>query len=255
MSQNLVKHLEDNSMSILNDAIVDVRANSGATLHTVSDADLQVALYTVVLKIIDLLRSNQNMPETLSFNDTREVWLRNAKEMMSFIDGQSSYTTGHTEAVARHVVQIGSRLGLSDPEIEDLEYVAWIHNLGLINQSQKLATVDRRLSQDELKQARNHTVVGAEIIRPIEFLAHLVPTVRYHHHRFGGTPGESRGEPRGEDLPLGARIIAVADAYQAMIEARAYRPAFTRQEALNEIVKGQGTQFDPQLVPLAHELM
>jgi HD-GYP domain-containing protein (c-di-GMP phosphodiesterase class II) len=110
----------------------------------------------------------------------------------------------------------------------------------------------RTLTSDELKQARNHTAVGAEMIRPIEFLSNLVPVIRYHHHRFDG--GNAPNEAKGEDIPLGARIIAIADAYQAMLEPRAYRPALPRNEALLELVRGSGTQFDPKLVPLAHEL-
>ncbi len=250
-AQNLIRHLEDNSLAILSEAIGDVRANGGPTLQNVSDDDLQVALYTVLLKIIDTLRERSSAPVEAKI-DTKALFLNNMKSMMEFIDGQSAYTAGHTAAVAHHVAQMASRAGLTDAEIEDLEYAAWIHNVGLINQSQKLAALPRTLTQDELKQARNHTAIGAEMIRPIEFLAHLVPTIRYHHNRFDGN--NQPNEPHGDGLPLGARLISLADAYQAMLEPRAYRPALTRQEALLEIDKASGTQFDPQLVPLAHEL-
>ena len=210
-----------------------------------------MALYTVLLKIIDALRIVASVPVE-GKSDMKRLFLDHKRHMMEIIDGQSAYTTGHTMAVVRHAVQIASRLGLSDAEIDDIEYAAWIHNIGLINQSQKLANLPRALSQDELKQARNHTVVGADMIRPIEFLAHLVPIIRYHHHRYDGSNAPS--DLRGDRLPLGARIIALADAYQAMLEPRAYRPAFTRDQALLEIDKGAGTQFDPKLVPIAHEL-
>lgn len=250
-SDSIISFLEDNSLAILNDAVADVRANAGPTLQNVSEDDLQVALYTVLLKILDSLREKTSQPvETV--RDVRSLFLKHTRAMMEYIDAQSSYTTGHTAAVVRNTVQMASRLGLSDSEVDELEYAAWIHNIGLINQSQKLATLPRALTQDELKQARNHTVVGAEMIRPIEFLAHMVPIIRYHHNRFDG--GSAPNELSGESLPIGARIISLADAYQAMMEPRAYRPALSRKEALLEIVKGAGTQFDPQLVPLAHEL-
>jgi len=250
MSQDLIRYLENNSLSLLDDTLQDVRANSSAGLSAVSDEDLRVALYTALLKIIDALRSAALVPE--GGIDVRQMYVEHSRQMMEIIDGQSAYTTGHTAAVVRHAVQIASRLNLSDAEIEDIEYAAWIHNLGLINQSQKLSALPRRLSSDELKQARNHTVVGAEMVRPIEFLAHLVPVIRYHHSRYDGA--NAPGEPSRERLPLGSRIIAIADAYQAMLEPRAYRPALTREQALLEIDKGAGTQFDPKLVPLAHEL-
>jgi HD-GYP domain-containing protein (c-di-GMP phosphodiesterase class II) len=247
----IISFLEDHSLVILGEAIQDVRANAGPTLHHVSDDDLQVAMYTVLLKILDSLREKAGAPLE-KIPDVRSLFLRHTRTMMEFIDAQSSYTVGHTAAVVRHTVQIASRLGLKDHEVDDLEYAAWIHNIGLINQSQKLSLLPRALSQDELKAARNHTVVGAEIIRPIEFLSHLVPIIRYHHNRYDG--GGSQNDLQSESIPLGARIIMLADAYQAMLEPRAYRPALERKDALNEIVKGAGTQFDPALVPLAHEL-
>jgi len=251
MSQDLIRYLENNSLNLLNDTLGDVRANAGPALSTISDDDMKVALYTAILKIIDALRSESAIDQGGS-PDIRQIYLEQTRQMMDIIDGQSSYTTGHTAAVARHAAQIAASAGLSDSEIEDIEYAAWIHNIGLINQSQKLATLPRKLSSDEIKAARNHTVVGAEMIRPIEFLAHLVPAIRYHHNRYDGAGAP--GEPRGERLPVAARIIAISDAYQAMLEPRAYRDAFSRDEAILEIDKGAGAQFDPKLVPLAHEL-
>lgn len=249
-SNAIISFLEDNSLNILSDAMQDVRANAGPTLQSVSEDDLQVALYTVLLKILDTLRERAAAPlETTP--DVRALYLKHCRSMMEFIDSQSAYTAGHTQAVVRHTVKIASRLGLKDEEVNDLEYAAWIHNIGLINQSQKLSLLPRALSQDELKAARNHTVVGAEMVRPIEFLSTMVPIIRYHHNRYDGG---GQAELQGDAIPLGARIIMLADAYQAMLEPRAYRPALSRKEALNEIVKGSGTQFDPALVPLAHEL-
>ena len=250
-AQNLIRLLEDNSLPILTESLADVRASGGPTLHHASDDDLRVALYTVMLKIIDTLREKSAVQTGVRI-DTKSIWVGAVRDMMDYIDGQSSYTAGHTRGVVHHVVHMASRLGMSDAEVDELEIAAWVHNIGLINQSQKLATLPRSLTPDELKQARNHTVVGAEMLRPIEFMAPLVPIVRYHHNRYDG--GSGSGDARGEGIPLGARLICLADAYQAMLEPRAYRPALTRQQALLEIEKGAGAQFDPQLVPLAHEL-
>ena len=246
----LIRLLEDNSLSILSEAMADVRAQGTASLSQVPDSDLEVALYTVLLKIVDTLREKALVPTEVKA-DTRTIFVGAVRDMMDFVDGQSSYTAGHTRAVARHVAQMASRAGLGDSEVDELEMAAWVHNIGLINQNPKLASLPRPLTESELKLARNHTVVGAEMLRPIEFMAHLVPVVRYHHNRFDG---QGTANFKGEELPLGARLINLADAYQAMLEPRAYRPALTRAQALLEIDKASGTQFDPQLVPLAHEL-
>lgn len=250
-SVNLIRLIEDNSLSILSESITDARSAAGASLNSVSDDDLRVAMYTVLLKIVDVLRDRSAVQDNVR-TDTKTIFVNAVRDMMDYIDGQSSYTAGHTRAVVEHVVKMASRAGLTDNEINDLETAAWIHNIGQINQSQKLAALPRTLTQDELKMARNHTVVGAEMIRPIEFLAPFVPVVRYHHNRFDGN--NAGRDPRAEELPLGARLINLADAYQAMMEPRAYRPALTRTQALLEIDKESGKQFDPTLVPLAHEL-
>ncbi len=247
---NLIRLLEDNSLSILNEAMADVRAHGAASIAAVPDSDLQIALYTVLLKIVDTLREGASMPIEVK-TDTRTIFVRAVRDMMDFIDGQSAYTAGHTRAVVRHVVKMASRLGLDDDEIDDIETAAWVHNIGLISQNPKLATLPRSLTESELKSARNHAVVGAEMLRPIQFMAHLVPIVRYQNNRFDG---QGTANFKGEEIPLGARLINLAEAYQAMLEPRAYRPALTRAQALLEIDKASGGQFDPRLVPLAHEL-
>jgi HD-GYP domain-containing protein (c-di-GMP phosphodiesterase class II) len=252
MAKTIAQKMEDRSMAILTETLQDVRSSGLPSLAQATDDDLRVALYIVFLKVLDMVRGADAGGDGRE-RDVRALFLEHTKELMDFIDGQSSYTVGHTQAVARHVNHLASRLDLDDSRVEEMEYAAWIHNIGLINQSHKLSTLPRALSEDEMKAARNHAVVGAEIIRPIEFLSHLVPTVLYHHHRFDG--GQSGGGPRGHDLPLGSRIISLADAYQAMREPRAYRPALSRRQALDEIIKGSGAQFDPDLVPLVHELV
>jgi HD-GYP domain-containing protein (c-di-GMP phosphodiesterase class II) len=250
MSQQLIQYLEDNSLAILRDAMSEAREQAGPSLQTVSEDDLQVAMYTVLLKIVDSLRERSAVKPQTAPRDVKAFYLERVKEMMDYIDGQSTYTVGHTPAVVVYATQIAARLNLSDSQIDDIEYAAWIHNIGLLNQHPSLESIPKVLSGDELRAARNHTVVGAEMIRPIAFLAHLVPVVRYHHHPYDG----STGEPKGAAIPLGARIISIADAFRAMIEPRAYRDAMSRKDALLEIVKNSGKQFDPQLVPLVHEL-
>ena len=259
MSTALLNHLEQQSLPLINETIEDVRTHGGMGLIGVADEDLRVALYTLLLKVNDMLRGDVQMGAFFTGADVppasaRELYLKQARETMNWVDSQSVYTEGHTERVVRHVVNLAALMNLPDAEIDDLEAAAWVHNIGLtasVGQG-SLANMERRLSSEELKRARNHTVIGAEMIRPIPFLAHLVPTVRYHHNHYDG--GLNPREPHGQGLPLGARLIAVADAYQAMIEPRAYRPALSRRQALDELIKGAGKQFDPTIVPFAHDL-
>ena len=125
-SRDLIRHLENNSLQLLESAVSEVRASGLPSLQAISDDDLKVALYTALLKIIDTLRESASVPAEGN-PDVRALFLDQNKSMMEIIDGQSAYTTGHTAAVVRHAVQIASRLGLSDAEIDDIEYLSLIH--------------------------------------------------------------------------------------------------------------------------------
>lgn len=251
MVEELIAKLEEQSVRILDECLHEIKSSAGPEVQKVPDEELRVSLYMLLLHVIEFLRKAAGATPAHT-SDFRSVFLDGMRIVVDAIDNQSSFTAGHSMAVARHAGNLAARLGLSDREIADVEYAARIHNIGLINSSHRALTIARTLSDDELQQARNHCVVGAELLRPVEFLAAMVPMIRYHHTRYDGSgfPGGSGGE----QLPLGARIIAISDAYQAMISPRPHRPAMTREQAIGEIDKGSGKQFDPRLVPLAHEL-
>ncbi len=251
MVEELISKLEENSVKILDECLQEIKAAAGPEVQKVPDEELRVSLYMLLLQVIEFLRRATGAGPA-RVGDFRQVFIDGMKIVVDAIDNQSSFTAGHSAAVARHAGILAARMSLSDREISDVENAARIHNLGLINSSQRALTLSRTLNEDELQQARNHCVLGAEILRPIEFLAPMVPMVRYHHTRYDGSgyPGGTGGQ----NLPLGARIIAVADAYQAMISPRPHRPAMTREQALAEIDKGAGKQFDPKLAGLAHEI-
>jgi len=238
------KHLDLQSDALMVQVLGEARQEL-PSLNGVADADLLTVLFKLYVCLLESLRGDE------STGDPREIFLDYTRNLMNYIDSQSSYTVGHTEAVARHVVQMASLMKLSDSEIAELEYAAWVHNIGLINQYHRLSTLNRMLTADELTQARNHANIGVQMMKPIEFLSHLVPTVLYHHTHYGTT---TPGEPRGEHLPLGAKLIMLADAYQAMLEGRAYRDPMSRRQALDEIHKASGHQFDPKLVVFAGAL-
>jgi len=248
----IVKRLEDQSVKLMEETLSEIRATASEHIKGVPDEELRVCLYMFVLKVLDFVRGVAGMSPTAAPSDFKQVFLESGRLVMEAIDAQNSYTSAHSEKVARHSGMIAGRLGLTDQEIVDIEYAAHVHNIGMINTSQRLITSPRKLTDKELSAARNHCVVGAEILRPIEFLSKIVPMVRYHHTRFDG--GGFPGGLKGDDLPLGARIISISDAYQAMISERPHRPAYSLDDALKEIDKEAGKQFDPKLVPIAHEL-
>ena len=121
-----------------------------------------------------------------------------------------------------------------------------LHDLGKIGISENILLKKGKLNKKEFDEIKKHPQIGADIIRPIQFLHDLIPFIFYHHERWDG-----RGYPtgiKGEDIPLGARVIAIADVYQALISDRPYHKAFTKNAAIDIIKKSSGSQFDPRIV-------
>ena len=162
------------------------------------------------------------------------------------LDYYSPYTRGHSERVASISASIAEALGLPSKEIRKIYWAGILHDVGKIFVPQEIINKPDKLTDEEFELMKQHSVKSYELVKEIKGLEDIAKIVRHHHERWDG-----KGYPdglKGEEAPLGARIIAVADAYDAMTSERPYRRALTPQEALEEIVKGSGTQFDPNIV-------
>jgi diguanylate cyclase (GGDEF)-like protein len=162
------------------------------------------------------------------------------------IEAKDNYTSEHAENMVAIVTEIGKRLNLSYNTIENLKHAAVLHDLGKVGIPDSILHKRKRLTKKEYEIIKTHPQIGSEIIRPVHFLRDLAPIILYHHERFDGL-GYSAGL-KGKEIPLGARIIAVADAYQALISDRPYRKAHSEKRALKIIKEGSGSQFDPEIV-------
>ena len=156
------------------------------------------------------------------------------------------YTGEHAENMVSIVTKISEKLNLSSAEIENLKHAAILHDLGKVGVPDDILHKNGKLTKEEYEIIKKHPQTGAEIIRPIHFLNKLIPIILYHHERFDGL-GYSAGL-KGKEIPLGARIVAIADVYQALVSDRSYRKAYDKKEALEIIREGSGTQFDPEIV-------
>jgi len=162
------------------------------------------------------------------------------------IEAKDQYTGEHVEKTVYYAVEIARRLRLASKEIEYIRQAAILHDLGKVGISEKILLKKERLTPLEFREIKNHPRIGAEILRPVHFFHPVIPIVLSHHERWDG-----RGYPNGlkkEEIPLGARILAVADAFQALISKRPYRKAYSLGEAIEIIKKGKATQFDPDVV-------
>jgi putative two-component system response regulator len=157
-------------------------------------------------------------------------------------------TERHCQRLAGLAARVGARLGLGTDEREALEYGAVLHDVGKIGIPEAILLKPGPLTPDEWTILRRHPNIGADICRPLGLSQTLMPIIRHHHERWDGTGYPDR--LRGDQIPLGARVIALVDAFDAMTHDRPYRAARSSADALQEIRSQSGRQFDPELTPL-----
>lgn len=169
------------------------------------------------------------------------------------IDAKDNYTSGHSGRVARYSREIARRAGYSERDQNEIYMMGLLHDVGKIGVPDAVINKPGRLTDDEFEQIKNHPVMGARILKTIREMPKLVTGARWHHERFDG-----RGYPdglKGPDIPEEARIIAVADAYDAMTSNRSYRRGMEQGKVREQIAGGKGTQFDPRFADIMIQMI
>ncbi len=180
------------------------------------------------------------------YEELKEAFYGTAEALADTIEKRDPYTGGHTKRVMDYSVATGRRMGLGKKEIERLRLAAILHDIGKIGVRDDVLLKQDRLDKEELEKMNMHSAYGAEILSHIRQLGDIIPGVRGHHEKIDGT-----GYPdglRGDGIPLSARIIAVADTFDAMTTDRPYRKGLSVETALGELKKHSGTQFDGGVV-------
>jgi len=180
------------------------------------------------------------------YTELRELFFGSVSALSQAIDAKDGSTRGHADRVSRIAGAIAREMGLSEREIERIELGALLHDIGKIGVEDRILLKPARLEADEKALMQRHSIYGAEILEPSAALRPLVPLVRHHHESYDGS-----GYPdglKGEEIPLGSRVIIVADAYEAMTSDRIYREAPGHDRAMEQLRKYSGIQFDPKVV-------
>jgi GAF domain-containing protein/HD superfamily phosphohydrolase YqeK len=180
------------------------------------------------------------------YDKLRQTFMDTAKALAEAIEKRDPYTGGHTRRVHRYSTIIARYLGLSAEEIERLELAAVLHDIGKIGVSDNILGKQAALDDDEFKVMKTHPDVGADIMRHVPALHDVMPGIKDHHERLDGRGYPSRLS--GDDIPLMARIISVADSFDAMTTNRPYRKGLTVDYAISELLRCSGSQFDPGVV-------
>ena len=196
-------------------------------------------------ELLARVRSNQRLSTALSrLENTRDVLIA----LASAIDAKDPITEHHCDRVAEQAISLARAAGLSEDAIEAVGYGAVLHDVGKIGIAEAVLLKPGELTDDERAEMQRHPVIGADILRPLRLGGLVGPIVRGHHERWDGD-----GYPdglRGGAIPIGARIVSVVDAYDAMTHSRPYRAALSADQAREELARCRGTQFDPELLDL-----
>jgi HD-GYP domain-containing protein (c-di-GMP phosphodiesterase class II) len=201
------------------------------------DADL---VYMFVEQLA-LALENRDMTQ-----NREKFYLELVQSLADILDSRDAATEGQTKRARRLAKGVARELDMPDEFIYYLEYAALLHDIGKIAIDDHVLKKPGKLTPQEFEMIKKHPELGHRILSPITMLAPVAPMVLYHQEWFNG-----KGYPEGlsgEEIPLGARIVGLLDAWLAMTSIRPWRPALSKEEAMKEILKGSGTQFDPKVV-------
>jgi len=202
-----------------------------------------IGIWGIILFFFPLILARRSFE---LYTKMRKVYLETIRALAAAIDAKDPYTKGHSERVAEASIAIAQELNLSDQDIENIEYTALLHDIGKIGIKDKILSKKGSLTDQEFDKIKEHTIMGAKIIEPVDFLKNSYKVIYHHHERYNG-----KGYPDGiksEGIPILARIIAVADAYDAMGSDRPYRKKLNKDKILKELKDQSGKQFDPEAV-------
>jgi putative two-component system response regulator len=197
-------------------------------------------------ELLIAVRSRLNRSNQLRMARLRESYESSLTMLANAIEVRDRYTRGHVERVRDYALMIALQMGWKGKHLDDLRFGAILHDIGKIHIRERILRKVDRLNDEEWEDIRKHPVIGAEMVKDIPYLQATIPIIRSHHEYWDGS-----GYPDhliGTDIPLSARIVVVADAFDAMTTDRTYQPAKTREEALAEIIENSGTKYDPAIV-------
>lgn len=185
--------------------------------------------------------------------EMRNLYLSTIHALNKSLEAKDPYTSGHASRVEQFAIELAEAYNLPYNKVQDIKTAAVLHDIGKIGINDGILNKAAKLTQEEYEHIMKHPVIGAEIISKVDFLKNITGIIKHHHEKYDGT-----GYPdglKGEDIPIEACILTIADSYDAMTTNRPYRAALTKEQALEEIQKYAGTQFHPALAKAFVDMM
>ena len=182
-----------------------------------------------------------------------KAYMESIETLRFTVEAKDPYTRGHSDRVSEYSVLIGKQLNLSDEDLKTLQIGGLFHDVGKIGVPDSILLKTERLTDDEYSEIKNHPAIGAHILSNATIFKNIIPIVKHHHEKYDGTGYP--GKLKGEDIPLFARIAAIADTFDAMTSKRTYRDSLGLDIVKSEIERCKGTQFDPHLADIFLDIL
>ncbi len=182
------------------------------------------------------------------FRKTEKLLFNTISSLSQAIDAKDRYTRGHSDRVTEYSMMIAEGMGMSRDDVKNVRLAGILHDIGKIGINEKILLKQGKLSDEEWEIIKKHPLIGEKILEHIDEIREILPGIRNHHEHFNGEGYPDKKE--NDNIPLLGRIIAVADAYDAMISERPYKPAYSSDEAIKELRRCSGKQFDPGIVTI-----
>jgi putative nucleotidyltransferase with HDIG domain len=202
-----------------------------------------MGLIGFALFVVPLLVARQTYQQSVKL---REAYADTISSLVAALEAKDLYTKGHSVRVAEYTVLIAREMGFTPEQLARIQQAALLHDLGKVGVSRRVLAKEAKLTDEEYEEIKRHPDIGAHIVADVPYLADLVPMIQHHHERLDGRG--YGGGAAGTDIPIEARILAVADSYDAMTSVRPYRGAMSHEAAMQELIDNCGSQFDPQAV-------
>lgn len=212
-----------------------------------------ICAVSFVLSITIIILIMQGNKRAYYYEKVGRMSLQMVHTLANTIDAKDSYTNGHSTRVAEYSVMLAEKMGYTGERLERVQFAALLHDIGKIGVPVEIINKPARLTDEEYEIIKTHPVIGANILKEITEIPDISIGARYHHERYDG-----KGYPdhlKGQDIPENARIIGVADSYDAMTSTRSYRDVLPQEVVRKEIEKGKGPQFDPEIADIMLKLM
>ena len=223
-------------------------------LEPIEEARLRAQLLAFAHDLNEIYRRERARTAELeaALSELEESYLATVKTLAFVVEAKDTHTRSHLDRAHDYAVALAARVAPDLAADQTLRYGFFLHDIGKIGIPERILSKPGPLTDDEWAIMRTHPLLGAQILSPVKFLHPALPVVEAHHERWDGS-----GYPRGlrhEEIPLGARIFALVDAFDAMTSDRPYRRALSFEQALDQIARSGGTQFDPEVVRAFVEL-